>query len=362
MTTIIQKIKQEKLITVSAVLVWIFLLFTTISKSYSFFIRNNMEIEMSYIIFRAVLLWGIIALFVPVFIRLAKKFPLEGPSYRNISLHIFASIIFVPTHALIYRVIMTITYDNIPWSWESFAESMTMLIIWVGIVGPLSYWLIIGAYYMRKFYDQYKERQLKNSEMEAELASIRLHVLKVQLHPHFLFNTLHNVNSLMHEDPPTAKSVLNLLKRFLQTSINRVDEQQVLLKEELEFTSTYLDIEKTRFYDRLSVEKEIDKDTLDAQVPSFLLQPLVENAVRHGISKRMERGILRITSKKNNGQLILTVEDNGPGLNGTVNSNGVGLENINQRLDQLYKESKFELLSSSLGGLKVLIEIPFNAK
>jgi sensor histidine kinase YesM len=332
---------------------------TTINKVNPRFVQNP-GLEIKYIAWRAVLIWSIIAGFVPLIIWLVKRFPLEDLSYRNIVLHVLFSIMFVPVHALIYRAVMVAIYGDVVWSWESFVESIPVIIVWVGYIAPLSYWVIIGAYYLRRYYKQYQERQLRNAKMEAELASIRLHILKVQLHPHFLFNTLHNIHHLIYEDPETAKNVLDLLKRFLQMSINRVSRHQVPLKEELEFTGTYLNIEKVRFNNRLTIKKYIEEVTLDAQVPSFLLQPLVENAVKHGVSKKIEQGIVEITSQRRNGHLILTVEDNGPGLTaGTINTNGVGIENIRQRLTQLYAESNFELLSSPLGGLKVAIQIPF---
>lgn len=359
MTSVYHKIKQEKLLIALVVVIWLFLWLTTISKSYFYVLRSGSEVEIGYLILRALLIWGILALFSPLFIKLAKNLPLEGPSYLNIGLHISFSLLFVPVHAVLYQIAIMIAYD-ISWAWEQLSKPVPIIMSWLGIIGPLSYWLIIGAYYLKKYYEQYKERQLRNMEMQAELASIRLHVLKVQLHPHFLFNTLHNINSLIHEAPDTAKRVLILLKRFLQISINRVDQQQVPLMDELEFTGTYLAIEKTRFSDRLTIETDIEEDTLEARVPSFLLQPLVENAVKHGISKNMQPGILKITSKRQGRFLRLSVEDNGPGLGETMNDEGVGLENIRQRLTQLYSEAAFELLSSNLGGLKIQIEIPFS--
>lgn len=359
MTSLYRKIKHEKLFLALAVVIWLFLLLTTISKSYFYVLRSGGEVEAGYLILRAFLIWGILAIFSPLFIKLAKRFPLEGTSYFNIGLHIFFSLIFVPLHAVLYRSAIILVYD-IPFTGSELWDDIPSIMSWLGIIGPLSYWLIIGAFNLRKYYEQYKERQLRNMEMRAELASIRLHVLKVQLHPHFLFNTLHNINSLIHESPNTAKRVLILLKRFLQISINRVDQQKVPLMDELEFTGTYLAIERTRFSNRLTIETDIDKDTLEAEVPSFLLQPLVENAVKHGISKKLQPGILKITSQKQDRLLRLMVEDNGPGLSGTVDSGGVGLENIRQRLTQLYSEASFELLPSELGGLKVQIEIPLS--
>lgn len=356
----IKKIKQERFLVAIAVTVWLFLFLTTVSKTYFYFLRNDLEVEVTFIIVRALLIWGVIALFTPFWIKLCRHLFNWKSNILAFGVHIAVSLLCIPVYAFIYRLLMMAFWYDAVWTIESIFNPFTSLMISYGIVGPLSYWLVVGAYYLKKYYDQYKARQLSNIEMQAELASVRLHVLKVQLHPHFLFNTLHNINSLIYESPDTARRVLTLLKRFLQISIQRVNKQKVPLMDELEFTGTYLAIEKTRFSNRLTIERDIDEETLDALVPSFLLQPLVENAIKHGISKKMQPGKLKITSKKHDDRLNLTVEDNGPGLNGTFNSEGVGLENIKQRLKQLYKDASFKLLSSEMGGLKVQIEIPFS--
>ncbi|NGP77048.1 hypothetical protein G3570_10420 [Balneolaceae bacterium YR4-1] len=362
MNSLYSKIKQEKLIVAIALTVWLFLVLTTISKSYAYFIRNNEVPDLNFLVVRALFIWGVIALFTPVWIKLARKLFQHDSTVLTFGIHIIMSILIVPVYSVTYRLLMLVLWYDNSWNLESMMASIPTVMVSYGIVGPLSYWLTIGSYYLKKYYDQYKERQLRNMEMQAELASIRLHVLKVQLHPHFLFNTLHNINSLIYEAPEIARRLLNLLKRFLQISIKRVNKQLVPLMDELEFTGTYLAIEKTRFSDRLTINTDIEEDTINALVPSFLLQPLVENAVKHGISKKMQPGILRITSKKSGEYLNLSVEDNGPGINGTSNGSGIGLENIRQRLNQLFTENSFELLRSELGGLKVEIRIPFTTK
>lgn len=362
--------KREKLLIAAAVVFWLFLIMTTVSKTYFLeHMRGSVPAGVGLVLLRAFLVWGIAVLFVPLFIWLAKSRPLEGGVvYRNVVVHIILSIAFVLVYVLCYEIIMYPSYnflspeaDKLPWTWKAFFESYLASVSWLTAIGSLLYWLVMGAYHLKKYSTQFKERQVRNMEMEARLASIRLHVLKVQLHPHFLFNTLHNVNSLIHEDTATAERMLVLLKRFLQRSINRMNEHHVSLKDEIEFTGTYLEIEKTRFGRRLAIEIDVDPNTLDAKVPNLMLQPLVENAVRHGISKKMRPGMIRITSGKRGERLSVTIEDDGPGLNGKVNSNGVGLENIRQRLSRLYSDPLFELSSSSMGGFKVQIEIPFES-
>lgn len=362
MSSIYYKIKQEKLIMAIAVTIWLFLFLTTISKSYAYVTRNGLELNLGFLVTRAFLMWAVIALFTPMWIKLGRRLFSKKSNILTFGIHILISILIVPIYAVVYRLLMMVFWYDVTWELAYIFDAIPTVMISYGVIGPLSYWLTIGAYYLKKYYDQYKERQVKNMEMQAELASIRLHVLKVQLHPHFLFNTLHNINSLIYEEPDTAKRLLNLLKRFLSISIKRVNQQLVPLMDELEFTGTYLAIEKTRFSNRLTIETDIKEETLEALVPSFILQPLVENAVKHGISKKMQAGILKITSEKKGDFLRLSVEDNGPGLNGKVNEQGIGLENIRQRLNQLYTQNSFELVASGLGGLKVEIQIPFTTK
>lgn len=359
MENVLQKIREEKLLAASAVVLWLFLFLATISKTYAYYTRNGLEIEMEYIFLRAFLMWGIPALLAPFFIMMARRWPLDTLSYKNIGLHILFSVLLVPFQAILFRSIIIVVYNDIGWSWEYFWSAVPVIMSWLAVIGPLSYWLIIGSYYLKKYYEQYRERQLRHTQMEAELSSIRLHVLKVQLQPHFLFNTLHSIHTLMYEAPYTARRILTLLKRFLQVSINRVDEQQVPLLDELEFTGIYLEIEKTRFSNRLEIETDISSETFNALVPSFILQPLVENAVKHGIAKKIEPGILKVTSRREGQWLRLTIEDNGPGLGSNMNTKGVGLQNIRQRLNYLYEKTIFELVPSSLGGLKVSVSIPF---
>jgi len=358
---IVNYIRENKYLTGLVIFTWLFLFSTTVSKTYSHFLRNNLALEPGFIFFRAFVIWGVIALFIPLILLMGKKFPILGEKWWiNASLHFIVSFMFMPLHAIIYRLIMVIRYGS-SGGVAGFFDSLANVIMWMGVISSLVYWLVIGAYHVKLYYTRYRDRQLRTMQLEAELTSIRLQVLKMQLHPHFLFNTLHNINTLIYEDVNKAKKILIKLKQLLQISFNKVNEQVVKLSEELEFTSTYLEIESTRFSDRLFVDWKIDPVTRDAYVPSFILQPLVENAIRHGISKQMKAGTIRISSDKIGDWLILMIDDEGPGLNGTAKpkTDGVGLGNIRSRLKQLYGNYQFRLNKSDLGGVKVIIKIPY---
>ncbi len=216
------------------------------------------------------------------------------------------------------------------------------------------------------FYRRWRERELRASRLEAQLAQAQLQMLRMQLHPHFLFNTLHSVSALMHTDVKAADRILALLGDLLRDSLDKVGAQEVTLKQELDFVDRYLEIERTRFRDRLAVKTLVDPEAWDVPVPNLLLQPLVENAIRHGISRRAGTGHLVITAARVGNRLVLSVSDDGPGLpaEGMVRSRGgVGLANTQARLQQLYgSDALLELRSRADGrGVEARVEIPVRA-
>jgi len=173
-----------------------------------------------------------------------------------------------------------------------------------------------------------RSRQVQATELEARLAVAQLDVLRMQLHPHFLFNTLNTISALMHRDLQAADRMLALLGDLLRDSFEKISAQEVSLKQELGFLEKYLEIEKTRFRDRLSVDTEIDPEAWDAEVPNLILQPLVENAIRHGIARRRAPGHIRLAAWRDADRLELRVRDNGPGLSSEgelLGRSGVGL-------------------------------------
>lgn len=314
---------------------------------------------------RALLIWGIPVLFIPLFVSLSRKIPIERNVFiRNLSLHIVFSLAFVLIHALLFRTGIIIferfegTNQNFAWSTEFFFTGFSTILIWLIVVSPLMYWLIAGSFHIKKYYDEFKSKYRQRNELEAELAAIRLQVLKVQLHPHFLFNTLHSVNTLLYRDRDRAINIIRLLKKFLKISLEEMNKQVLLLSQELKFTAVYLEIIKTRFRNRLTIEIDVEDSALGVQVPGLLLQPLVENAVKHGVEKKIGSGIIKISAHKDGRFLNISIEDDGPGLESDVMNKGMGLSNIQQRLEYLYDEFKFEFTKSPLGGLKVLIRIP----
>ena len=201
------------------------------------------------------------------------------------------------------------------------------------------------------------------AQLEGQLAAAQLDALRMQLNPHFLFNTLHAISTLMARDVGGARRMVSDLSDLLRRVLDSVDEQEIPLDDELDVLGRYLDIERTRFADRLSVEVTVGEDARTALVPTFLLQPLVENAIQHGVAPRGEGGRIEIAAERQNGHLLLRVADDGPGLpeSGRVRE-GVGIQNTRDRLAKLYGESgALTLRNRPEGGLRAEVRLPYRA-
>ncbi|HEX8747487.1 MAG TPA: histidine kinase [Pyrinomonadaceae bacterium] len=230
------------------------------------------------------------------------------------------------------------------------------------------YWLIIWASHALNYYKRYRESELQASRLKAQLAEAQLQALKMQLHPHFLFNTLHSISSLLSRDTEAARRMIARLGDFLRLTLENSGAQEVSLRDELDFLRCYLDIEAIRFYDRLTVRMEIEPQTLSSRVPNLILQPIVENAIRHGIAPRSKPGLIEIRSALRGERLRLEVRDDGPGLPAELGPSrtgrrGIGLSNTQNRLRQLYGEgASFEMTNDVRGGLLVILEFPFHSE
>jgi LytS/YehU family sensor histidine kinase len=213
------------------------------------------------------------------------------------------------------------------------------------------------------YYSRFRENELKASSLEAELARAQMQALKMQLHPHFLFNTLNAIVTLVHKDPDTAEQMIVRLSDFLRLTLKSSGKQMITLKEELEFVKAYLDIEHTRFNDRLAVNISLDESLQDAEVPNLLLQPLIENAIKHGITPNTSGGIISIAANKTDGLLKISIRDNGSKKNGnseTKLKEGVGLSNTRARLNKLFgSKASLNLKYNEPCGVEVTVSLPF---
>jgi two-component system LytT family sensor kinase len=310
--------------------------------------------------------YSVWALFTPLIVWLGKRFPLEsGKWVRSVLVHILCTPIIGITHGLI-----TTLFD--PWIWpemtsfEPFMHKLQRNFLMTGTDDIFIYWSTVFVVQGWLYYRRFRDRELRTSVLESQLAKAQLQALKVQLHPHFLFNTLNSVTELMHQDIRGAERVIMRLSDLLRMTLENIGTQEVTLREEIDFVKGYLEIEQTRFHDRLRVEYEIAPETLDAKVPNLLLQPLVENAIRHGIAKSSRGGLIQLKAEKQGDRVLVYVRDNGPGLKANGRSPsanfGIGLSTTRTRLDVLYpKEHTLLLENRPEGGLEVRIDVPYRS-
>ncbi|HWA15468.1 MAG TPA: histidine kinase, partial [Gemmatimonadales bacterium] len=219
--------------------------------------------------------------------------------------------------------------------------------------------IILGLRWLRHA----REKELAASRLQAQLSQAELLALKMQLHPHFLFNTLHAIGVLVRENPAAAERTITLLGDLLRATLTHAGVQEVTLAEELAFLRTYLEIEQLRFQDRLTVRFEVEAGNDRALVPNFILQPLVENAVRHAIEPREDAGSITVRVRQQEGNIELAVLDDGNGL-GAGNGregNGIGLSTTRSRLSMLYGErASLALTPRPEGGLACVVRLPRN--
>jgi sensor histidine kinase YesM len=227
----------------------------------------------------------------------------------------------------------------------------------------LVYAAIVLAWHALNYYREWREREMQAAALAAQLAQAQLQALKMQLQPHFLFNTLNSISALNHEDPKAANRMIARLSELLRLSLENDGAQEVALHQELDFLKRYLEIQQVRFGDRLNVRFDVAPQTRDARVPNLLLQPLVENAIQHGIAPFSAPGEIHIQASRENGLLCLRVADNGPGWPATKvagGAEGIGLANTRARLQQIYGSAhRFELRNGVERGAVVEIRIPF---
>jgi signal transduction histidine kinase len=313
----------------------------------------------------------------PLVLAFAWRFPVRKSNWRKRCLqHLGAGIAFSVVHVGLRSLCPDSYWDpvNREWSsalWNSHLHAFrdfpavfrTMFL--ESVVDDITavYIPIVIVAHLISYYKSFRERELRARQLEGQLAKARLQTLKSQLQPHFLFNTLHSISALMLTDVIAADRMMTSLSDLLRLTLENNGTQLTTLSRELEFLDVYLSIEKIRFEDRLSVFLDIAPVCLDAQVPHLLLQPLVENAVRHGISKRSSPGEIQIISRQEAGNLHLWIRDNGPGLceaqDGTL-KHGVGLRVTRERLIVLYGSDQCcQIENRPEGGAEVHLQFPF---
>ena len=348
----------------------IYELYRSMGNPMSFF--NTLGLEFSQILTYAPL--------TPFVFVLAVRYPVQRANWiRRCLWYLAGGLVFSMAHVILRGLTPYGVWDSqarawVSAIWDSHAHAFRVewrtfeMLFFRNVVDDITgtYVPIVLIAHAVLYYRRFRDRELRASELQTQLAKNRLQALKSQLQPHFLFNTLHSISALMLTDVRAADRMMTRLSDLLRMSLENDALQITTLSRELEFVTAYLEIEKVRFGERLSIVLDIPSDTLDAQIPHLLLQPLVENAVRHGISRRSSEGEIQISSKHDERELYLRIKDNGPGIHtaeGRSGRDGLGLRTTRERLRTLYGDDHDLDIRSTPGcGLEVEIRLPFRVE
>ena len=307
------------------------------------------------------------ALLTPLVMWMARRFPVWGAHHatngrialRNWVAQLFAVTSFVLLHVALFTAASVLLAGGAP---VPTARLFTGYLASWFTLDSIVYCTLVAVYHALVYYRVSQDRALRASQLEARLAQAQLQVLRMQLQPHFLFNTLHTISALMHKDVKRADSMIAALSDLLRMSLRSVGVQEVELREEVDFLQRYLEIMSLRFGDRLTVSLDIDPTVLDARVPTLVLQPLVENALRHGFGEGMRAGHVRVVAVLDGEMVRCEVIDNGRGIPAGGPREGVGISNTRARLRHLYGDRfSLELLGDPGGGARVALAIPYHS-
>ena len=331
--------------------------------------------------------WALWLLFLPAVAWLSFRFPIERQTLlRNLALHLLACFLIVGASRVSLRAIV----PNLPRPQRSQSPlsperpgqpplsrtdrrpgppgSFTVFLGLRAGLDVLVYWSLVGACQAIMHFQRSQQRERRAAELEARLTRAQLQALRMQINPHFLFNTLNSIAALLYTNPRAADEMLGDLSELLRRSLDSMDEQEIPLAQELDFIHAYLSIEQKRFGERLRLEHHIPDELLNALVPSLILQPLVENSIRHGIEPQRNPGLISIEAKQQNNHLHLIVRDNGKGFppahshnSGRHASGGIGLANTKARLQALYGQNQnFSVANAEPQGCQIEIQLPFH--
>ena len=338
--------------------VWTALGFLSVSQSVIYFAYTNQPIHLGTLIVARLADWYTCALFTPAFFWLADRWPIDREHWKiGLPVHVAAAMLFVVLkYALFLQVRLWISPKG------GGPASLRDFLAGYSINEFLVFLAVIGVVHAVQFYRRFRAREIQAERLRTQLAEARLAALSSQLRPHFLFNTLQGISTLMYRDAPAADAMLARLSDLLRRSLTQPHRHEVPLAEELATLEDYVGIMRIRFQDRLAVETVVTPDVSSALVPRFLLQPLVENALEHGIARRAGAGRIEVRAEREGDSLVVSVTDDGAGLGPSPGfpAEGIGLGNTRLRLAELYGDAHTLTLEPlTTGGLRVRVAIPW---
>jgi two-component system, LytTR family, sensor kinase len=296
-------------------------------------------------------------------VKFGRRFRLTRENWRRrLPIHLFAAAAFSAIHTTIIAVSRKAIF-SLAGMGEYDYGILPIRYLMEFANYALWYAMLVTLLHLFDHYRASRERELRTAHLEAQLAQTQLQALQAQIHPHFLFNALNTISSVIYEDVQAADTMITRLSDFLRHSLNASNSQEVTLREELTFLNLYLDIMRPRFEERLKVEFEVEEGINDALAPKLILQPLVENSIKHAAHPTSGAVRIAVRAARENGHLRLEVEDDGPGL-ATIQSastNGLGLTNTAERLERLYgADQEFTIRDADSGGLLVSVKLPYH--
>ncbi|HEV3236548.1 MAG TPA: histidine kinase [Gemmataceae bacterium] len=333
-----------------------------VSLSSLYYVHMNKPAPIGKVLALGVADWYVWAFLTPFVLGFANRLPIRFSTWRyaapiHVAVSICLSILVALFDACFFQWIDLPTEKIMTFQGLLVSIALNKMHLYLFV-----YWAIIGLSHSLEYYRKLRERELQATRLQGQLAQAQLQVLKMQLHPHFLFNTLNTISALIHQDVEVADQMIARLGEMLRATLENSGTQLVPLRQELDFIQAYLEIEKARLGDRLVVRLDMDPDVSDALVPNLILQPLVENAIRHGIAPFSKQGKIVVEARREADHLLVEISDNGPGLaaNNKASSRvGVGLANTRARLEQLYPTShRFNIVNGTNSGLIVSLVIP----
>lgn len=295
-------------------------------------------------------------IFAPVLEFQARKLVIKNNTNRYIT--VIAAILLSLIVGFLHRYMALVAFDGIYFLKSGFmpsplSEKNLQLLLSGTLTSVIQFWIIMAVFIAVLYYQQYLEKQ-------KELNYAQLRALKMQLHPHFLFNTLHSISSLIDIKPKDAQRMISRLGQLMRSTLDHERKQEASLAEEVAYIQNYLSIEHVRFQDRLEVHYDIEEAALNATLPYLILQPIVENAIKHGVKDMQEGGAIQLSARVSGDRVVISIQDNGAGVSRDKSGSGIGLSNVLKRLTQFY-QNDFELESGKLegSGYRVEMNVPF---
>jgi two-component system, LytTR family, sensor kinase len=302
--------------------------------------------------------WLIIS---PAVLWLAARYPIDpGRLFRSLPLHLIASLVCASLAVCVQAFIAHLIEPGMP----SLKDCFMLFLSKAAAIDVATYWAITALAQTFHYYRENNSRQLRETRLERQLAQAQLQILQMQLHPHFLFNTLHAIGTLIREDPEAGEQMVLDLSSLLRIFLEQNHSPQISLRREMAFVEHYLNIQRVRFRDRLMIRSRIAPDVLDCSVPSLILQPIIENAIVHGVAKNPGADVIEIRSWRQQAELNIEISNSNSVLPGKVGPDragwGIGLSNTEQRLTQIYDgAATLSIRAQSPRGVVCRIAVPF---